>query len=77
MADTKAMLLPRKVPLCWPGFQTSCSGLSSTTDKGRPKPESDFDSVTISGLMPAGSKLKKVPVRPQPAWMSSTIIRIS
>ncbi len=44
---------------------------------GRPKPDSDLDRVMMSGLMPISSKLKKLPVRPQPAWMSSTISSIS
>ena len=44
---------------------------------GRPKPLNDLDSVTISGLMPDFSKLKKLPVRPLPTWISSTISRIS
>jgi hypothetical protein len=44
---------------------------------GRPLPLIDFDMQMISGSRPAASKLKKLPVRPQPAWMSSTISRIS
>ncbi len=30
----------------------------------------------MSGTMPGSSKLKKAPVRPQPAWMSSRISRM-
>jgi NAD(P)-dependent dehydrogenase (short-subunit alcohol dehydrogenase family) len=62
--------------LAAPGFHLSSSGRISTTENGRPYALSDFDSVTRSGRMPARSKLKNVPVRPQPAWMSSTISRM-
>jgi hypothetical protein len=74
---TKAKLLPRKVPLCSPGRQTSSSGFKSTSEKGRPYPLSALDRHTMSGVMPLSSKEKNVPVRPQPAWMSSTIRRLS
>ncbi len=37
----------------------------------------DFDRVTMSGVIPASSKEKKPPVRPQPIWMSSTISSMS
>ncbi|MNJ69191.1 hypothetical protein D3C77_655140 [compost metagenome] len=33
--------------------------------------------MMMSGRMPAASKLKNVPVRPQPTWMSSTISSMS
>src|SRR5690606_9039550 len=73
VAVTKAWLLPRKVPLCSPGAHLSKPGRMSVTAKGGPMPESDLASVTTSGLTPARSKLKNEPVRPQPAWMSSTM----
>ena len=37
----------------------------------------DLETVTMSGTMPASSKEKKAPVRPQPIWMSSTISSMS
>src|SRR5690606_15164409 len=77
VAVTKAWLLPRKVPLCSPGSHWSSSRRMTTTAKGRPKPLRDLDRVMMSGLMPISSKLKKVPVRPQPAWMSSTMSSMS
>src|SRR3546814_691664 len=73
VAVTKAWLLPRKVPLCSPGDHRSSSGRNRVSAKGSPMPESDLAWVTMSGVKPMVSKLKKGPVRPQPAWMSSTI----
>ena len=44
---------------------------------GSPYPLMDFETVTMSGVMPASSKEKNAPVRPQPIWMSSTIRSMS
>ncbi len=77
VAVTNAGLLPRKVPLCSPGSQMSSSGLNRHSDMGSPYPLMDLDTVTMSGVMPASSKEKKAPVRPQPIWMSSTISSMS
>jgi hypothetical protein len=71
VAVTKARLLPRNVPSCSPGRHTSSSGRMSVRAIGRPYPLRDLDRHTISGAIPAASKLKNGPVRPQPAWMSS------
>ncbi len=46
-------------------------------ENGRPMPESDFDMHTMSGSIPARSNENSGPVRPKPAWMSSTISRMS
>ena len=72
-AVTNAWALPRKVPLCSPGRHLSHFGPDQQQRHRQPEPEIDFDSTTRSGTIPAPSKLKKVPVRPQPACMSSTI----
>ncbi len=45
----------------------------SVSANGSPMPDRDFESVTMSGLIPARSKEKNGPVRPQPIWMSSTM----
>ena len=47
------------------------------SDIGRPLPEIDLDRQIRSGWIPAGSNEKNVPVRPQPAWMSSTMSNTS
>ena len=39
---------------------------------GVPYPLMDLDRRITSGTIPAGSKEKDGPVRPQPIWMSST-----
>ena len=49
----------------------------SSSAIGKPMPPIDFDRHTMSGTTPARSKLKKSPVRPQPAWMSSTMSGMS
>ena len=41
-------------------------GQAATNAMGMPMPPIDFDRHTMSGLIPARSKLKKVPVRPHP-----------
>ena len=69
--------LPRNVPLCSAGFHWSSSSLSKTIESGMPRPPIDFDITTMSGMIPARSNEKNVPVRQQPTWISSTIMRIS
>src|SRR3546814_3946448 len=53
--------------VCSSDLHWSSSGRSKVSAKGRPMPDSDFASVTMSGVKPISSKLKKPPVRPQPA----------
>src|SRR5699024_4226267 len=77
IAPRNAKLFPRNVPLCSPGLHVSYSGLINVIAIGSPNPPMDLERQTISGSIPAGSKLKNVPVLPFPACTSSTMSKIS
>ena len=76
-AATIESWIPRNVPECSPGFQRSYSGLNIASPIGNGYPPIDFESENISGLIPALSNEKNVPVLAQPTCTSSTTIRIS
>ncbi len=65
--------LPRKVPECAPGFQTSSFSSYRITEAGRPMPDRALEAHTTSGSMPYCSNANQVPVRPQPLCTSSTM----